>query len=104
LGIEIVKKLRTNPNSRVGFQSTLIQQLDKQSADYCLEKLQELKTTHKINGVKIKLDTIQGRFLFITKDLFLKHEQVFKDYQVKKIRSNYQLVDPHMQILNQRVD
>jgi hypothetical protein len=57
-----------------------------------------------VTGIKGKLDSSEGRYLWISRDNFNKNEHVFKDFQVKKMKTNYMLIDPQMQILNERVN
>jgi hypothetical protein len=104
IGIEIVKKLKHNPNSRIGFQAVLIAKLDRQSLDYCLEKVEELEKKGGVKGLKVKLDSNEGRFLWISREAFLKYESAFSDFQAKKMKSNYVLADPQMQIVNERIN
>ena len=66
--------------------------------------MEELQAKSGIKGLKVKMDSNEGRFLWIGRDAFLKYEAAFTDFQAKKMKANYVLADPQMQILNERVN
>ena len=57
-----------------------------------------------MKGVKVKIDSNEGRFLYISREAFSRYEPVFGEYQAKKMKTNYVLADPQMQILNERIN
>ena len=94
LGIEIIKKLSHNPNSRIGFQIALISQIDENSIQHCKRKIEYFKNEFGIRGVKAKLDAKEGRFLWTTDEIYEKNQSIFRDYQIKKMKSSVMLIDP----------
>lgn len=99
----IIKKLRRNPNSRIGFQTAMVSEIDLQSLDYCERVVEDVKRSHNLT-LKIKVDNCLGRYLLIQREVFNNNESVFQDFQAKKMRTNYMLIDPQMQIFNERIN
>jgi polyphosphate kinase len=54
--------------------------------------------------VRVKVDTNDGRFLCVNKDIYNANKELFGDYQVKNLKQTYILIDPQMQIFNERIN
>ena len=88
--------IRLNPNSKIGFQRTLLEQINDQARKYCAEKIEELQIHHQIRaGLKAKFDLPQKKrllrqaaepcwYLQISSILFKKHLQAFSDFRVTR--------------------
>jgi hypothetical protein len=94
LGIEIIKKLSHNPNSRIGFQIALISQIDENSTQHCKRKIEWFKNEYGIRGVKAKLNAKEGRFLWTTDGTYEKNQSIFQRLSNKKMKSSVMLIDP----------
>jgi hypothetical protein len=54
--------------------------------------------------VKVKVEMNEGRFLQVNREIYMRNESLFSDYQVKKLKATYVLIDPQMQIYNERIN
>eukprot|EP00347_Sterkiella_histriomuscorum_P019714 403340570 len=105
VGFEIVKKLKNNPNSKIGFQSALIKKLNQDVQEYCNKKILEFKNRFSLGGIKLKQDSLLGWYLEVKKETYEQHSELFKDYVAcKTLKNVMQVVDPQIQMLNERIN
>lgn len=57
-------------------------------------KADQFREEHGVSGVKVKVEASEGRFLQVSREVYGRNEALFRDYQVKKLKASYILIDP----------
>ncbi|CDW81993.1 dna mismatch repair protein [Stylonychia lemnae] len=96
VGLEIIKKLRYNPNSKIGFQAALALKLNTEVQEYTRLVIKKIEERFGIMGLKMKQDSQIGWYISIKQEDYHENQPLFKDYQAKTLKQSYQMVDSSM--------
>ena len=86
---DLLSVVRASQGSRIGFQKTLLVQLESKLGNYCAEVVSNLIQVHSLKGVKVKKEQIGGRGSQVYSrkwsitapiEVFMQNKHAFRDF------------------------